>query len=576
MKTASAIAETQRLLGAAARLSRTGEHGQALALYRTIAIRHAGASAGWRQLAAAALRAGSIAAAFVALKRALVLGPADPGTVALLPFVETGIDAGDRLRCAAMLALTNPDDATAMARLASLNQARGRIAAAEQTARRALAANPMLAEVRMNLAVILRNAARTDESRRELRRAAVLQPGTVVVWRRIAIAEELLSRLPDADVAARRALALDPADSDAIVTLAIVQRRTGHAEAALRALAELPGELRGEIKRDIVEFELGTLFDLKGDADTAFSHFKKGNAQALARMRPEQAGGPGYLGEVRAHAAVVSAPNVARWKPARPVARPPVFMVGFPRSGTTLLDQVLDAHPQVRVIEEQPLLSTIAGRVSRPVGTLPAQRIAELTDDRIAALRAEYEDLLRRNAGPDAPPVLIDKMPLNITLAGLILRLYPNARIIVSLRHPCDVCLSCFMQPFAPTGPVAQLTDLDSTSRLYTLVMGVWLRARETLSPDHIEVRYEQLVANVEDVARRTVGFLGLDWDDRVLRHLEHARSRGLIRTPSFRQVTQPIYTRASGRWQRYRKHLAPYLPRLQPFIAEFGYSVDD
>ena len=574
MSSTGHVEETMRLLALAGRLTQAGEHARAIETYRTIAGRHPAAPAGWRQLAAASAQHGRRPAAAVALKRALTLAPEDGATTRLLLFIDLAGTPAARHRALAMAALTNPAEARAMGQLASSYQLQDRTGPAERCARQALAADPSLVEVRMNLAVILRNNGQVAASRAELRRAAILQPAALLTWRRIAISEELLSNLAGAEAAARRALAVDRRDHDAAIVLAFVRRRTGRIEAALQGLAALPDRLLGEIKRDVVEFELGALHDRLGETDAAFAHFTRGNALALARAAPGTANAAAYVAEVRAHAQALAASYVRRWRPARPVDPPPVFMVGFPRSGTTLLDQVLDAHPEVRVLEELPILSAVANRLARPHATLP-ERLADLTEPQIGELRATYSALRERYAGPDAPAMVIDKMPLNIALTGLILRMYPNARIVLSLRHPCDVCLSCFMQPFRLNPSMANFVDLDSATRLYALVMRVWLRARQALSPDHVAVRYEDLIEDVEGHARRTVAFLGLEWDDRVLGHLEHARSRGLIRTPSFRQVTEPIYTRARGRWHRYRAHLEPFMDRLDPFIDEFGYRED-
>lgn len=571
MSSTEHAAKTVKLLALAHQLARTGEHDRAIETYRTVAERHPEVPAGWRQLAVAGAQHGMRPVAVAALKRSLTLAPSDRESNRLLLYIDVAKDPAGRHRGLAMSALTDPSEARAMGRLASSYQLQDRLGPAEQCARQALARDPRLVEVRMNLAVILRNNAQGAASRAELRRAAILQPATLLTWRRIAIAEELLSNLTAAEAAARRALAIDARDHDAAIVLAFVQRRTGRIDAALQGLAALPDRLLGEIKRDVVEFELGALHDRRGETDAAFDRFTRGNALALARAAPGTVNAAAYVAEISAHAQALSTPYVKRWRPMPPADPPPVFMVGFPRSGTTLLDQVLDAHPAVRVLEELPILSAVANRLARPHATLP-ERLADLTEPQVDQLRATYSALLNRYAGADAPAVVIDKMPLNITLSGLILRMYPNAKLIVSLRHPCDVCLSCFMQPFRLNPSMANLVDLDSATRLYALAMRIWLRARRALSPDHVAVRYEDLIEDVEGHARRTLAFLGLEWDDRVLGHLEHARSRGVIRTPSFRQVTEPIYTRARGRWHRYRAHLEPFMERLAPFIDEFGY----
>lgn len=568
------VRETRRLLRLAADLTAGGDGESAVEAYRLVARRHPATPAGWRQLAVAAGDNGMTGVAVDALRKVLVLAPGDGDATRHLSQVETDFDPTARHRLRAAVVAANPGDARAVARLSISHQQRGQPEAAEWTACRALRLDPTLAETRLNLAVLLRTRGLTGPARQELRRAATLEPGLSVAWRRMAITGELLSDLPTAERAAGRALAIDPRDHSAAIVRAIVQRRTGRTEVALRGLQALPSDVVGEISRDAVEFELGTLNDLLGDADAAFDHFAAGNRLALARAPSGSADAGAYRAELRAHEAALAEPYLARWTPLEPVAEPPVFMVGFPRSGTTLLDQLLDCHPAIRVLEEQPVMSSLAARFGRPLADLP-DRMADLTPAAAERWRSEHRALLRRIAGDDAPDLVIDKMPLNLAYAGLILRLYPNARLIVSLRHPCDCCLSCFMQPFRLNPAMANFVDLDGATRLYASVMGLWLRVRDRLRPDHVTVRYEDLIADIEGTARPVVDALGVGWDPAMLDHLAHARSRGLIRTPSFRQVTEPIYTRASGRWKRYRRHLEPYMDRLAPFIAEFGYASD-
>lgn len=574
------LTESRRLMAEAqAALERGDLAGSADGVLH-VARRHPAVAGGWVQAAAAGLRAGLSALALLAARRAMLLDPASSAATALLTASSGGEPLARRHRATAFWALTHPGKAEALGALASSYQELGRSREAERAARDALRADPNMAWVRVNLAVILRESGREAAAEAELRRALLTGPDGNLAWRRMAGLAETLSKLDLADRAARRALVIDAEDHVSAVFLSIVERRQGDLESARQRLQALPDELDGEAGRDAVEFELGTVLDRLGRYDEAWGHFERGNRIAVQRAPSGTADPRLFLNTLEAYAGAVSDDWPARWTPLSEAEPPAVFMVGFPRSGTTLLDQILDAHPDARVIEEQPVLSSVgAGFAALGEGTL-AERLAALDEADAGRLRAEYRAKLAHWAGEKGageegvrPRVAIDKMPLNIIYLPLALRLYPNAKVILSLRHPCDCCLSCFMQSIKLNSAMASFTSMEGATGFYARVMALWQEIERTLSPDHITVRYEDLVADTEGTARRVTTFLGLDWTDAVLDHTAHAKSRGMIRTPSFRQVSEPIYTRAVGRWARYRAQMAPYLDTLAPYAAHFGYG---
>ncbi len=540
-----------------------------------VARRHPAVSGGWVQAAAAGLRAGLTARALQAARRAMLLEPVSPSGVALLTVASAGEPLARRHRATALWALTHPGNSEALGALASSYQELGRHREAERAARDALRADPNMAWVRVNLAVILRESGRETEAETELRRALLAGPDGNLAWRRMAGLAETLSKLDLSYKAARRALVIDAGDHVSAVFLSIVERRQGDLESARQRLQALPEALDGEAGRDAVEFELGTVLDRLGRYDEAWAHFERGNEIAVQRAPSGTADPRLFLNTLNAYAGAVSDAWPARWTPLSEAEPPAVFMVGFPRSGTTLLDQILDAHPDARVIEEQPVLSSVgAGFAALGEGTL-AERLAALTEADADRLRAEYRVKLARWAGEEGmrPRLVIDKMPLNIIYLPLALRLYPKAKVILSLRHPCDCCLSCFMQSIKLNAAMASFTSMEGATGFYARVMALWHEIERVLSPNHITVRYEDLVADTEGTARRVTDFLGLDWTDAVLDHTAHAKARGMIRTPSFRQVSEPIYTRAVGRWARYRDQMTPFLDTLAPYAAHFGYG---
>ena len=169
--------------------------------------------------------------------------------------------------------------------------------------------------------------------------------------------------------------------------------------------------------------------------------------------------------------------------------------------------------------------------------------------------------------------MLIDKSPLHTIHAAFLRMLFPKAPILFMRRHPLDVCLSCFMQDFTMNSFMTHYTTPEGVARVYDVVMRSWVAMQDWLSPAPLVVRYEELVATPEPVLRRIVSHLGLRWDDRLLDHTGHARSRGLINTPSYEQVTQPINAKAVDRWRRYQDQLEETARIVAPWLREFEYD---
>lgn len=247
--------------------------------------------------------------------------------------------------------------------------------------------------------------------------------------------------------------------------------------------------------------------------------------------------------------------------------RSPAFLVGFPRSGTTLLDTFLMGHPETKVLEEFHMVGA-AEKVLGNVTNLSSRSATQLAEGR----RAYFAEL-DRHVEASFPGLIVDKLPLNMLALPLIYSLFPDARVIFAQRHPCDAVLSCFMQSFSMNHAMACFLTLDGAADLYDVAMGVFTRSRDLLPlPVHI-VAYEQLVSEPEAVLRPLVDFLGLEWHPELLDHRSTARSRGAIGTPSYNQVTEPLSKTPSGRWRRYETQLAPALPILLPWAESLGYS---
>lgn len=254
--------------------------------------------------------------------------------------------------------------------------------------------------------------------------------------------------------------------------------------------------------------------------------------------------------------------------------RAPVFLMGFFRSGTTLTQEVLNAHPDVFLADEAGLLHQMEQTLHRlrPGTDDVPTKLATLSHEDVEQLRAAYWAAAQGRYGAAADKGLfIDKFTLNTVDLGLINTVFPDAKVLFVMRDPRDVVLSCVMQLMVPTPATRHLLTLQDTASLYALVLQWWVQVRDQLSLSWMEFRYEDAVSDFEPTFKRVFEFLGLSWDQGVVNFHQRARGR-FIASPSRNQVSQPLYRSSVARWRRYETALAPVQHLLAPFAARFGY----
>ena len=263
-----------------------------------------------------------------------------------------------------------------------------------------------------------------------------------------------------------------------------------------------------------------------------------------------------------------------RWRPlASPRAeQSPVFVVGFPRSGTTLLEQMLDAHPDFCAMDERAFIHELTERMNFAGQPYPSA-LAELTPTEADQLREVYAAMVRKTVPELGMRRLVDKNPLNMLCLPMIARLFPEARIILCLRHPCDVLLSCYMQPFRSPAFMVLCSSLERLARSYVRAFEHWFNQAEIVAPRVLEWRYESVVTRFDEHVQRLGHFLDVEDATPMARFAEHARNKGYISTPSYAQVTQGIHGRAVHRWHAYREMFEPVLPILRPMMERLGYT---
>jgi len=250
----------------------------------------------------------------------------------------------------------------------------------------------------------------------------------------------------------------------------------------------------------------------------------------------------------------------------------PVFVVGFPRSGTTLLEQLLDAHPALVSFDEQPFLQHVVRRLGDDAASIE-EAMATMTPARWQRERAAYFAEVSEVAPASAQLRPVDKNPLNMVRLPMLQNLFPHSRVLLAIRHPCDVVLSCYLQNFRAPAFAVTFETLESTAQMYAKVFEHWFSAEPHMKLPVLLWKYEELVADTEGRARRLFDFLQLPWHAELLSFTERAKDKGAIKTPSYTQVVEPVNARAVGRWQAYAEYFTPaVMQHLAPWIARFGY----
>ncbi len=271
--------------------------------------------------------------------------------------------------------------------------------------------------------------------------------------------------------------------------------------------------------------------------------------------------------------------DLRRWRAELQQSEPRqvALLTGFPRSGTTLLEQMLDAHPDVVSSEEHDVVGRLFlhSAMRRQRNTPLFNVLNGLRANDIEAARQRYFEAMEYLLGePIDGRMHLDKNPAYNSMLPVVFRLFPEMRIIIALRDPRDVVLSCYLR-YLPLNPMSvHFLDIERTAARYASDMSAWLRMRDLIETPWCGVRYEDMVANAERQARRALATMGMSWDDSVLNYREHSAQAKQVSSPSYEAVAEPIYTRAIGRWKNYQHLLEPAMKTLEPFIREFGYDV--
>lgn len=249
----------------------------------------------------------------------------------------------------------------------------------------------------------------------------------------------------------------------------------------------------------------------------------------------------------------------------------PIFVIGFPRSGTTLIEQVLAAHPKLDTLDEIVAIDRAIHELQQ-IGCQYPESLPTLSDSELDRAESGYWHEVSKHHHINDSCRVVDKYPFNLVKLPMIYRLFPDAKIIMMLRHPLDCVLSCYMQKFRLNKGTVMWATLETTAELYRRAIGAYLWHKNKLDINVLEVKYELLVNDFNNTVASILEFIEVPWDSAVLDFNTVASGRGRISTPSYSQVVQPVYAQAIDRWKYYAPYLKNAAKHVEPYISYFDY----
>jgi tetratricopeptide (TPR) repeat protein len=423
---------------------------------------------------------------------------------------------------------------------------------------------------------------RMDRALSCLKRAVALDPSAENAGLTLASWLERSRHLDEAWECVETFLTRHPKDSHALYLKAFLLHRKGlnaEAETALRDLLESDPLPSVDVRAN-ANYLLGTVLDAIGEYAGALSCLSE--AKTLRRQTMNTAELEQTFEKVdrtrREALAELTPEMLGRWREeaaAAPCPHPLAILCSAPRSGTTLLEQILGAHPEILAFDESyAFKKEVQDKILQP----QQERLVtlEFLNDLTTAERAQmtgryFKSLLRETEENPGARLLLDKSPSRTAWLHVWLRLFPLSKVIIALRDPRDVIISCYFQNIPLSWNTAGFLSLEGTARFYSTCMDEWLRMRELGGFEWIETRYEDVVADVEGEGRRVTNFLGLPWQEAQASYHEAAR-RKFVHSPTYNDVTKPVHNRAVGRWKHYAGVLAPLEASLERYCRAFGY----
>jgi len=315
------------------------------------------------------------------------------------------------------------------------------------------------------------------------------------------------------------------------------------------------------------KFRIANLYHKSKNYSKAFKYFNYANKIILKNIKADKFTNNVFLNEVNKCIKYSASPTTFYHGYEEKLPFNICFHIGFPRSGTTLIDAVLNSHSKIEVLEEIPIIDTICQK-------LKLDNFDLITRAEQKQAKFLYQDtILKQKIGKNFHnKIIIDKLPLNLIRIKFIHNLFPETKFIVSIRHPLDCILSCFTQNFLLNSAMINFLDLERTAILYDKVLQIWQNSSKIKNLNMHIVKYEDLILNFQKETKKILAFLGVNWEENIKNYKELLVKKERIRTPSYSQVIQPIYSSSINRWKNYEKELSFVRPIVQKWITYFNY----
>jgi Flp pilus assembly protein TadD len=450
----------------------------------------------------------------------------------------------------------------------------GRVDLADRVWNKASELEPRNGDIMLKIGHACQGLRQPEKARAWFEKAAATDPRGINPRMALAILAEQNHNFPQAREAIASCLAIDLRDDQARYFDALLDRRENKIEDAEHKLRDLIASAPQHLYVQYASrYQLAQVLDRTDRFDEAMQMLleaktlvrRLGNIEKMLKEYDQEAG------QDRTASQSLPKDILRTWGREFPErAREPMprlaYLGGHPRSGTTLLEQVLGAHPDVAALDEPGHFVTI---VCQLFNASP-----QISGPRLNVIRRRYLEAMRKEWGGNLEgKLLLDKNPSPTAKLRIWLRVFPELRVLIALRDPRDVVISCFFQNIVLNTASANFLSLERTARHYADLMDVWLAVRRWEGLAWMETRYEDVVADLEKEGRRVTEFLGLTWDPAQARFHEKSSKKQMY-SPTYHDASQPVYARSVARWHAYEKHLAPIMPVLEPYCRVLGYDL--
>jgi tetratricopeptide (TPR) repeat protein len=370
------------------------------------------------------------------------------------------------------------------------------------------------------------------------------------------------------DLADAELLLKTAVDTDLVLVMkARIKRRLQRYDEALGAINTCDPDKLDETSKNEFFWEKGMVLEKHRRFDEAWAAFTKAN-HGFARAENSQRVDREIFWQELEWLHEVATQGLPTFPLTDQGRKPPVFFVGFPRSGTTLMEQILKAHSQIVTTEEDSPVEKLLAEI-RNEATID-EVLQNIDGDTLNRLRVRFWEISEAIVGNIGEKVLLDKLPLNILWVPVIRQLFPNSKIVVAYRDPRDVCISAFIQKFTPNAAMVNFFDWQQTAKTYDAVMDVWLKTKDNLKEPVFEYHYEDLTDDYLKIVRSLLEYIGLEFEDDIQDYRMQAQNR-VIKTPSYREVVNPINKNAVQRWKNYLVQIDEVMPVLKRWVERLS-----